>query len=347
MKQNLFLLLFFIVHSIIIAQTDTSFAAVDEWAKKQQYKGDLLTLVNNLTQPFTNEIEKTRAIYTWIISNIQYDIKKYNQPRSSNKFRCKKKKNCEGEYQDYEQKVIQDVLKSKLAICSGYSKLFCRMAAIAGVQCIEIEGYVKNRPKHAGEMGILDHAWNGIIIQQKMYFIDATWAAGECEMDKNNKLSRFIPKQNDFYWMANSEKFHLNHFPENAKKITNLPYSQQSFQSFPFIAHDLIPKISVQKPQLDIIHANKDDTVYFKIHLPERIEKIQINTNVSQNPHVWKLGEKNEIIINEHNINKQVYLPFTLENETYQFFYVLSENGIEYLEILFDYVPALRFKVEK
>jgi transglutaminase/protease-like cytokinesis protein 3 len=39
-----------------------------------------------------------------------------------------------------------------------------------------IEGYIKNSPNQIGNMGILDHAWNSIKIDNEYYNIDLTWA---------------------------------------------------------------------------------------------------------------------------------------------------------------------------
>lgn len=346
MKFNL-CIFFLLVSKLLFSQVEKEFAHVDSWAEKQKLKKNLGQLVTDLTQPFSSDFDKTRAIYIWIIRNVAYDVKTYNQSRSLTRFKCNDKENCEGEYQDFEQKIIERALKKKLAVCSGYAKLFCRMSSLAGIQCVEIDGFIKNKPSHAGEMGILDHAWNGVIINNKMHFIDVTWAAGVCSKGKGRKLKKFSPQQNDFYWMTPTEKFHLDHFPKDVKKVSNLEISEETFKSFPFIHSAFIPSLEIISPQDKIIRANKGDTIHFHFKLPLNVTKIQINNNVIKNPKYWKKNKKGKLVERVTSSHKQVYIPFSKQNGQYYFSYIVPENGIQYLDILFNHKTILRFKVVK
>ncbi len=345
--KYLFVFFFLTISQALFTQEkEADFSGIDEWAKKQRYKGNLEQLVTDLTSPYSSEIEKTRAIYTWIIHSIKYDVKTYNKPKSATRFKCINKENCEEEYQEFEQKMIQKVLQKKRAICSGYAKLFCKMSSFAGIPCVEIDGYIKNKPKHAGEMGILDHAWNGITINGAMHFVDATWAAGYCTKGKGRKLRKFIPQQNDFYWFTPTDKFHLDHFPKDVKKVTNLSITENTYKRYPYIFSPIIPLLEINAPKDGTFHARKGDTLYFEFRYQGIISKIQVNSNVVKSPKYWKKGKKGKLEVNRMATSKQVYVPFQKNGDLYQFEYVVPENGSLYFDLLFDHEIKIRFKNE-
>ncbi|WP_434979110.1 transglutaminase domain-containing protein [Daejeonia sp. YH14] len=329
--------------SILFGQNN--FRKIDSIAVSTKYKGNLNQLVNNLTQNLENEIDKTRAIYSWIVENINYDYKLFNKGKRTITFKCKTKTDCNIKKQEFENNLIEKVLRKKKGVCSGYSTLFKKMCDIAKIQCLNIDGYVKTKSSHVGNTGILDHAWNAVIIDNQTYFLDLTWASGYCENDTKGKLTNFVKKKNDFYWFTPVEKFTIDHFPKNPEKVLNFEISKDEYKNQPFIDNNIIPLIKILKPTQGILKPKIGDSITFKFEYSKNIEKLQINTNLKRNPKFYYTNKNGERIFNQKNYNKQEYIHFTKNGNIYEFTYLIENKELRYIEILFDYNMKLKYLI--
>ena len=123
------LLLFILLFPLIaFSQRSADLSAVDSFAATVKYKNNLNDLTKDLTDPYSEELLKARAIFKWITENIRYDYKYYNkytykgkEPRT---FKCKDDNQCEAKKIFWETKYIDKVLRKKKAVCQGYSMLF-------------------------------------------------------------------------------------------------------------------------------------------------------------------------------------------------------------------------------
>jgi transglutaminase/protease-like cytokinesis protein 3 len=153
-----------------------------------------------LTQPFSEDIVKARAIFIWITDNIRYDYKFYNKGKEVQPPQCKSGMNCEQLLIDWENKYLRKIIKKRKAICDGYARLFKKMCGIAGIRSEIISGYTKTKPYQIGMTGTIDHGWNAIWLDSNYYLLDPTWAAGVCpEDEETGKLVGFQKKFNNYY----------------------------------------------------------------------------------------------------------------------------------------------------
>ena len=338
-----FQIFLFFSFSIIFGQVN--FRKIDSIATSTKYNGNLNQLVNDLTKNLNDDFEKTRSIYSWITENIEYDYKLFNKGKQTITFKCKTKTDCSIKKQEFENNLIKKVLRKKKGVCSGYSTLFKRMCDLAKIQCLNIDGYVKTKSTQIGNTGILDHAWNAVIINNETYFLDLTWASGYCENDNQGKLTSFIKKKNDFYWFTPIEKFTINHFPKNPEKVLNFEISKDNYKNQPYIESSIIPSIKVLSPTQGILKPKVGDSITFEFEYSKKIEKLQINTNLKRNPKFYFTGKKGEQIFNQKNYSKQEYIPFSQNGTYYKFSYFVEKNELQYIEILFDYNLKLKYVV--
>ena len=336
----------FIIISFCNLFGQNNFHNIDSVAISTKYTRNLNELVNELTENLKSDIDKTRSIYSWITENISYDYKTFNKGKQKKIIKCKNDLNCIVKKQKIENQLIKKVLRKKKAICSGYSLLFKKMCEIANLQCLNITGYIKTKPHHIGRKGVLDHAWNGIIIDNQTYFLDLTWASGYCETDQKGKLSKFIKQKNDFYWFTPVEKFTIDHFPQHPEKIFNFNISENQYKNQPYIEKSIIPFLEIEYPKQGIIYCKIGDTINFKIKCINPIQKLQINTNIKRNPKFYFVEKNGAKTINQKAFEKQEYIDFEKQNEVYNFSYFIKNEKLKYIEIIFDYNLKLKYLIK-
>lgn len=107
----------------------------------------------NIINDEMSDIEKIRAIYMWLVQDVQYD---YGVLQASNvNWRY-----CSSYY-------LEGVFLYNIAVCDGISKAFCVLAGIEDIKCIRETSH--------------NHAWNKVWIdidgdgQKEWYCSDATW----------------------------------------------------------------------------------------------------------------------------------------------------------------------------
>ncbi|MBC9933196.1 transglutaminase domain-containing protein [Chitinophaga qingshengii] len=316
------------------------FTEIDSTARTVRYHGELYTLTHQLTDPYPDQLSKTRALFIWVTHNIAYDYKGYNRLKEDRKSRR----------QETEEEFLRRVLKRRKAVCEGYARLFRKLCSIAGIRCEVVAGYTKTKPYQIGNLGIADHAWNAVYLDTAWFTMDPTWAAGSCgEDEETGKLTPFKREFNNYYWQASDKQFHRNHYPEDKKWVFENSYTKDKFKAAPYISATAITDLELISPAEGIIQARKGDTIHFRFRYRDRFEYLQVNSNVSRNPAVRrqeKLSRRRSIWVTDTvALRKQRYISFRKQFTQYEFDYVVTDEYVTYLDILFDYERAFRYKV--
>ncbi len=323
------------------------FHSLDSIARTVKYEGNLARTAYELTKNYTSQTDKTRAIFTWVAHNIAYDYKAYNKNEHPKIPDCKGHDDCAEKYLERENDYLDKILRRKKAICEGYSLLFKRMCGHAGIQCSVVPGYVKTSANAIGKMGSLDHAWNIVIIDDKPYYLDVTWAAGFCTRNDKGELDGFVPNFNSFYWLMPQEKFRLEHFPKDTIWPFTSTEDKIKYRDQPFMSSHFHQVMEVLSPETGVLKVQVGECIKFKLDLRYLVDKIQINTNVIRNPTInWGTDENGDRVADSRILARQKYVPFTCKNLVYEFEYEVQDSNLRSLELLFDYKLALKFKVE-
>jgi hypothetical protein len=331
-------------------KTGVDFSQIDSIARSIRYKNDIYRLTNDLTKPYSEQLLKVRAIFIWITDNIRYDYKFYNKGKEVKTPKCKSGMNCEQLLIQWENKYLKKVIEKGKGVCDGYARLFKKMCDIAGVKSEIISGYTKTKPYQVGNAGSVNHAWNAVWLDSTYYLLDATWAAGSCiEDEETGKLLGFQKQFDDYYWLTPFNDFTRNHYPQNGKWVLQPNYTKEKFAANPYYAPDIISKIKLITPESGIINTKKGDTIHFQFDYTGYFRQLQINSNLFRNPTVWILENitKRKKAWKEDTLalKKQQYVSYKRVGDKYEFEYVVTDNSLYYLEILFDYRRVMRFKV--
>lgn len=232
---KLILLIFLCTTTLTSAQ---DLASVD--AKVSAYPNSFPSperLADKINSDFSSDIEKARAVYTWIAKNVRYDL---NELRSNQggkvAFSYRTQEEKERKLQQYNWDLANRTLKSKKGVCRGYTALYDRVATLAGLDATTIPGTSKSHPTHIGKLPTsADHIWNAVRINGKWQMIDVTWGSGSV----NSATGKFVNKFNDGYFFTDPNLFFLNHFPDEPKWLPANKTAEE-FASLPLFSGEYI-----------------------------------------------------------------------------------------------------------
>lgn len=128
-----------------------------------------------------SEYEKSLALFDYVTKNTTYA---YEEAADINN-------HCE-------ISTIEGVLLNGKAVCSGYSKAYQYLLNLCGIDAITISGAAET------PNGKESHAWTAQIIDNEIYFSDATWGDGF----EKNKDDNFI---SHIFFLMNSEELKKTH----------------------------------------------------------------------------------------------------------------------------------------
>jgi hypothetical protein len=172
------------------------------------------SLADYLVRPARNDEEKVRAIFRWIAENIVYDARAYftGSTRVSSP---------------------DQTLRTRTAVCEGFSGLFRELGLAAGLEIETIRGFAKGYDSRVGDR-IDDgpnHAWNAVKIGGEWRLMDATWGGGYV-----NERGAYVRSFNGYFFFTPPEKFIYTHFPENPEwQLLDRPVSKKEFERMAFV----------------------------------------------------------------------------------------------------------------
>jgi hypothetical protein len=190
----------------VAAQKPVEYASVDNLMLKipDSLTLNTTTIAAYINSNFNNATDKSRAIFSWITKNIQYDL--------DNMFAIN--------FYQNDQELISSVLKTRKGICMHYSRLFTDIALKSGIKSVVISGYTKQN----GFVDYIPHAWCGALIDSTWFLFDPTWGSGFVENKK------FITKTNNYYFKTKPEQLIKSHIPFDPMwEFLNYPVSNKEF----------------------------------------------------------------------------------------------------------------------
>lgn len=204
-----------LVATLAVAQANLNFERVDRHAlaATSAHERSLDVLARYLCQSGYTERQKARSIFRWVADRIGYDIDALRR----------------GEMPSQEP---AEVLRSRKAVCAGYSKLFQALAERGGLKAVYISGESKfndqlpfKLPKNAS-----GHAWNAVLISGQWQLLDVTWASGDV------KELTFHKDYDDFWFCPPADQFVFTHLPHEPKwQLMSRPWDSQRFQNIPLL----------------------------------------------------------------------------------------------------------------
>jgi hypothetical protein len=172
----------------------------------------LAVLVDALTSGIESDSLKAKIIHDWVADNISYDVQGFLSRKIG-------------------EQGVADVIRTGRSVCQGYSNLYERMCADAGVECVTISGYgrgygfslfeTEDPPKE-------NHAWNAVKLNGTWRLVDVTWDAGHVDG------GRYEKDYSTGYWLADPLVFLSRHYPADPQwQLLEDPLSRERFVELP------------------------------------------------------------------------------------------------------------------
>lgn len=171
-------------------------------------------LADYLTKPAQNDLQKVRAIYSWVIRSIDYDVQAVRAA-------------------DPGDQSAEAALKRRKGVCGSYSNLFDALAKAAGIETSQIIGFSRGADYIPG-MPLPpepNHAWNAIKLDGDWRFIDCTWAAGYID-----EGGAFVRRPDDHYFLTSPDCFVYDHLPEDPQwQLLPTPVTRNDYEKMVYL----------------------------------------------------------------------------------------------------------------
>ncbi|WP_033960017.1 transglutaminase domain-containing protein [Psychroserpens jangbogonensis] len=244
------------------------------------YKGaglkNLPELSHNLTSNLETDVERFRAIYKWVCTNVSNDYGLYlKNKKKREKFENDSLK-LDAWNESFKKKLFSKLRKRKKTICSGYAYLVSELSRLANINCRMVNGFGRTSSTAIDNFNAPNHSWNAVKLNDKWYLSDPTWASGI--VHPNNYGFKF--NYNNGLFLTNPEFFVLTHYPIEPKWMLlegDLP-SFQSFLENPILYGNAYKHLTIhQTPNKLNNTIQKNETITFKYELLEPIDLNKIS----------------------------------------------------------------------
>ncbi|MFY0629173.1 MAG: hypothetical protein JXR05_02260 [Flavobacteriaceae bacterium] len=282
MKKIYFLFLFIYICNSNAQVSDFNhidFSKADKIASN--YKNEELTnlplLAHKLTSNLTTDVEKFRALYMWVCTNIKGDYSMFlKNKRKRGKYRNDSIK-LSNWNKSIRKKMFKQLRRDKKTVCTGYAYLIKELARLANIKCIIIDGFGRTSSTDVERLSAPNHSWNAVLLNGKWYLCDATWASGMNDLESNT--FKFDFKKG--YFLAEPKLFAKNHFPlERRWMLTNKNgLTFNAFLEGPVIYSEAFKYISspnYPKKMLNTVYKKEKATFKYKLLSPIDPSKISL-----------------------------------------------------------------------
>ena len=299
--KNIFLFLVFTFNICKAQLSDFNaidFTRADNMAKLNEGASlaNLPLLAQKLTAKLPTEVEKFRAIYTWVCHNVTGDM---NQDNKVTRKRKKLQNDSLGYIKwnnEYKKIAFKKLLKYKKTMCTGYAYLIKELCFLANIECVIIDGYGRTVTSNIEHLEFLNHSWNAVKLNNKWYLSDATWSSGY-SVD-----AIFVKDYNEGYFLTEPLLFAKNHYPLHKKWLLNKTLIEKKFTATPLVygetfKHKIIP-LSPEKMRVAVA---KNTEVSFSLkalknNTTDKISLIHIFRNQEKELTISHLKNENGLI---------------------------------------------------
>lgn len=144
-----------------------------------------------------SDYEKAAFVHDFIVLNCTYDVGTFNKYLNDS---------ADGTSLAY---TSYGCLVNRKAVCAGYSKAYKLILNRLNIECEVVSGTATN------DMGMGNHAWNYIKLDDGYYLVDVTW---DDPVSFDGTQRKEVRRD---YFCLNSEMMSKDHFPDEDEEVPN------------------------------------------------------------------------------------------------------------------------------
>lgn len=322
--------LFLLFSFSVQGQKKINFAAVDRYVQQvPAVRPDSLATL--LATPFTTDMEKARAVYSWICQNIRYNVNVYRPLRFRPPF-VPEPIDTVTAWKSADEMVAQKVLRRRVAVCEGYARLFKTLCRYAGLEAVVINGYVRTNTDRSADRFRTNHTWNAVRIDSAWHLVDATWGAGYITYNDD-----FVQEQNDFYFLTSPAEMIRDHYPEDLQwTLLPQPPTLAEFRKMPFRSKSYIKYgIRAYTPAQGMLEADAGDTLLFSISLRDVARSKNTSSDPFADTAAFSLSPLSTFLKPENEMGETVFYRYVVDAAT------------EWVHLLFNSDVILRYHITR
>jgi hypothetical protein len=149
---------------------------------------DPVVFAGYLKAVFSSDECVVKALYTWLASNLYYDLDMLENPPGYSST----------------HEIVMKTLLNRRGVCINYSEVFTAVLSCLKIPVFTINGYTKQDKVAETKIG---HAWNAAKLGNTWYLFDATWGGGFVRYERYHK--RFSMS----YFMMSPDSMICTHMP--------------------------------------------------------------------------------------------------------------------------------------
>ena len=287
------------------------------------------SLAKKITAPYQTELEKTRAIFSWIAQHVSYNTGIFNAGKKYPGVKFVADPYDTISEKSAVEQTAERVLRRRVAVCDGYAKLFKTLCDYAGIESEVILGYAKCYLERSDRFRT-NHTWNAVRIDSTWYLLDVTWASGFVSFS-----NEFVHRLDDAYFLTPPQQFILDHYPEDLKwTLLERPPTMKEFHYSPFKYKSFIKYgISSASPANGTIEAFAGDTIHIELKLKDAAKDRLIASDPFFDSTIIQLSPAS------------VFLTPVIANNKAVYSFVVQTNSVEWIHLLYNEDPVLRYKL--
>jgi transglutaminase/protease-like cytokinesis protein 3 len=221
-------------------------------------------LADRIKKDFSNSEDQLQALYSWITSNIRYDLEEFYNPNRVTKttFSYQTLEERDRKLKALHDEIVNETLSSRKAVCEGYARTFAKVCDLLSIENEVIEGYVRSSSNRIGKpLQGPNHSWNAVKLDGKWMYIDATWGAG------SEYNGRWIRKFNSYYYNIPKEKYFKTHLPEKSIwKLRVGRIDKKEYYNQPIYSHKFLKsEIELVSPKAGTLSRNTKGNVILEL----------------------------------------------------------------------------------
>lgn len=300
-----------------------------DWKMKNMDAPTVDSLAKKITGYYSTDLEKTRAIFSWIAQHISYNTGIFNPGRNYRPVKFVFDPADTVSSKSAVEQTAEKVFRRRVGVCDGYAKLFKTLCDYAGIESEVIVGYGKCNLEKDYKFRT-NHTWNAVKIDSVWYLLDVTWASGYI-----NFANEYVSHIDESYFLTPPQQFILDHYPEDLKwTLLEHPPTLREFHFSPFKYKSFIKYgITSASPANGTIEAFVGDTVRIELRLKDAAKDSLIASDPFFDSSIFQLSPAS------------VFLQPVVENNKAIYTYVVETNSIEWIHLLYNDDPVLRYKL--